>query len=415
MSKKEPKDPERLNDVPKGGSPFYPGQPVPVELFTGRKEQIDRIMTRGAGQVASGKPVAIFVQGEYGIGKSSVAKFTQYFAQKKYSLQPIYVPLGGASELSSMAEAILYATIRTRPINQPGAEKIREVLSRYIEKIELFGVSVNIKALKNDAPALTTPFGMLDFLRNFLNELEETGVKGIFLVLDEINGIAAIPQFAHFIKGLIDLNAVSSGEKPLPLLLMICGVEERRREMIRNHQPVERIFDVVEIGAMDRREIEEFFRQAFESVHMSITDDSLELLVHFSAGFPKIMHLLGDAAYWLDKDGIIDKDDALDAVFIAADEVGKKYVDQQVYRALRSESYHSIMTKIAKTNPTSMSFVRSDIASGLTEDEKNKFNNFLQRMKDLKVIKSGDVRGEWVFTSRMVRLYIWLQSIRKSS
>jgi len=40
----------------KGQSPFYPGQPVPVELFVGRQDQLDRIIKRGVGQVERGKP-----------------------------------------------------------------------------------------------------------------------------------------------------------------------------------------------------------------------------------------------------------------------------------------------------------------------------------------------------------------------
>jgi hypothetical protein len=126
------------------------------------------------------------------------------------------------------------------------------------------------------------------------------------------------------------------------------------------------------------------------------------------------MHLLGDAAYWLDKDGVIDKDDALQAVIMAADEVGKKYVDQQVYKALRSKAYHSILSKIAKLAPSSMSFTKSEVDADLTNAEKSKFDNFLQRMKKLKVLRHGDVKGEWVFNSRMVRIYIWLQSEKKN-
>jgi hypothetical protein len=42
-----------------------------------------------------------------------------------------------------------------------------------------------------------------------------------------------------------------------------------------------------------------------------------------------------------------------------------------------------------------------------------KFNNFLQRMKKLNVIRSGEVQGEYTFNLRMVRLYIWLDSLHK--
>jgi hypothetical protein len=99
---------------------------------------------------------------------------------------------------------------------------------------------------------------------------------------------------------------------------------------------------------------------------------------------------------------------------LAAQEVGQKYVDQQVYRALRSRDYHSILKKIAQASPNEMRFTKAAVASGLTDSEKKKFNNFLQRMKRLNVIRAGDVQGEYVFNHRMVRLYIWLNSIRKA-
>jgi len=35
-------------------------------------------------------------------------------------------------------------------------------------------------------------------------------------------------------------------------------------------------------------------------------------------------------------------------------------------------------------------------------------------MKKLKVISAGDVLGEYRFNSRMVRLYIWLQSLESA-
>ncbi len=397
--------------IPKSGSPFYPGQPVPVEFFAGRADQIDRIMTRGAGQVAGGKPIAMFIQGEYGIGKSSVAKFTQWWAENKYGLYPIYVPLGGCADLSSMAEAVMQSVLMTRALDANRMERIRNWLSDYIEKIELFGVSVKTDALKNDASRLSTPPGMLGFLGEVHKRLEDTGVKGVYLVFDEINGITSNSQFAHFIKGLVDSNAMS--KESVPLLLVLCGVEEKRREMIRHHQPVERIFDVVEIGTMSKPEMRDFFERAFKSVLMTVDKPGMDVLTDYSAGFPKIMHLLGDVAYWLDKDGVIDEKEALQSVIIAADEVGKRYVDQQVYKALRSKTYHSILSKIAKLGP-SMSFTKSEVDADLTNAEKSKFDNFLQRMKKLKVLRHGEVKGEWIFNSRMVRIYIWLQSRRKN-
>ncbi len=79
----------------KGSSPFYPGQPIPVNLFTGRIQPLKRIMTRGVAQVAAGKPVTMFVRGEYGIGKSSLANYARAIAETRNetNLHGVYVTL----------------------------------------------------------------------------------------------------------------------------------------------------------------------------------------------------------------------------------------------------------------------------------------------------------------------------------
>lgn len=395
-----------MTSTEKGKSPFYPGQPVPIEFFVGRQSQIDHIVTRGVSQVSAGKPIAMFIQGEYGIGKSSIAGLIQWIAEKEHGLHCIYAPMGGADTLDDVGGKILEGTLRSGVFNSSRSEKMRTWLSKYVGEQSLFGLTVHAEALKKDAPTIAS--GMLPFLGEVLERLKGTDVKGLCLVLDEINGISANPKFAHFIKGLVDTNAMV--RRPLPLLLMLCGVEERRRDMIRHHEPIDRIFDVVDIEAMSVAEMTDFFAKAFHSVQMRVDPEGMKIMTTYSAGFPKIMHLVGDAAYWLDKDGEISRDDALKAIVLAADEVGKKYVDQQVYKALRSKDYHSILAKIAKMGPDVMTFTRADVVKGLTETERKKFNNFLQKMKSLKVLRSGEVTGEYVFNLKMVRLYIWLQS-----
>jgi hypothetical protein len=403
-----------MGPTSKGKSPFYPGQPVPLELFVGRRDLIDRIMTRGAMQVAQGKPVALYVQGEYGIGKSSLAGYVQALAEKQQGLHGIYASMGGVKDLTELAVAVMEATLRSGALAPGRADKIRTWLAKYIGKPEFFGFSYDVGALRQDAPSFSTHIGMLGFLSEVKARLEETGVKGLFLVLDEINGISANPQFAYFIKGLVDTNAMA--QPPVPLLLMLCGVEERRGEMIRHHPPIDRIFDVVDTEPLNDAETGEFFSKAFESVQMKASPEALEILIRYSAGFPKIMHLIGDAVYWSDADGIVNADDALTGTLRAAEEVGRKYVDQQVYKALRSKDYHSILKKIGKLGgPGALAFTKSSVASGLSDSEKRKFNNFLPRMKRLSVIRAGDVPGEYVFTHRMVQLYIWLSSFDNSA
>ena len=59
----------------------------------------------------------------------------------------------------------------------------------------------------------------------------------------------------------------------------------------------------------------------------------MDNLVYYSGGLPKIMHEIGDAAYYINQDSQINLDDAMQAIEQAADEVGRKYVEPQVVDA----------------------------------------------------------------------------------
>ena len=396
-----------METINKGKSPFYPGQPVPTDFFVGRRKEIERIV-RAVQQVEMGKPQAVFLTGEYGIGKSSLAGFLRFYAEKNHHLLGVHVLLGGAETLEDVAVKTVEAVLKQPFYREGWADRIRNLLGRYLGQQSLFGVNINFEVLKKDSPNIS--HGFLPFLRDLLNRVKEDGVNGLMLIFDEVNGITQNKQFSHFIKSLVDENALSPN--PLPLMLMLCGVEERRRQMILHHQPVERIFDVVEIDRMDKSEMRDFFHKTFQSAGMIVQEEAMEILTYYSAGFPKLMHIIGDNVFWKNQDATVDYDDAVNGTISAAEEVGSKFVDQQVLKALRSSDYHSILKKLSRAD-FDLSFFKRDIEKGLSESEKKKFHNFLQRMKKLGLFRPGETRGEYVFTNRLARLYIRLKFLKK--
>jgi hypothetical protein len=391
----------------KGQSPFYPGQPVPVELFVGRAGEVERIR-RAARQVAAGKPQAIFISGEYGIGKSSLARFVRFTSEREPGLLGFHVLLGTSHTLEDVAQATVRTVLEAPAVRSAKvAEGLRNFLVEYIGEQTLFGVTLRLDKLKKDAPDLSR--GYLPFLRSLYEKGRES-YRGLILILDEINGISAEESFAFFLKDLVDANALS--EKPLPLLLILCGTEERRRQLIERHRPIERIFEVAQIDPMSETESREFFSRAFGSVQMEVKEEAMEFLCRYSGGLPKLMHLLGDAAYWIAPGTQIDADVAVQATWAAAEDVGRKFVDLQVYRALRSQDYRRILKKLALAD-FDLSFRKSDVAQGLSQEERQKLDNFLQRMKKLGVLTSGEERGEYVFCDRLTRLYLLMESARE--
>jgi len=152
----------------KGINPFYPGQPVPVEFFTGRMKEIQRII-RAIEQVEQGKPQAVFLTGEYGIGKSSLAGFLNFFAEKNSYILGIHVFLGGAETLEDLAEKTVESVLRQQMYEEKKSEKIRNFLAKYIGQQNLFGININFQQLKADAPNISR--GFLPFLGELLERL----------------------------------------------------------------------------------------------------------------------------------------------------------------------------------------------------------------------------------------------------
>lgn len=397
----------------KGSSPFFPGQPVPPEMFTGRVDQIELLMSRGASQISTGKPVAVFVEGEYGIGKSSIAKFVSWVAEERYGILPIYASIGGTKSIDDVAAAIMEATIRTGVFDPTRKEKVRNWVGDYVGHQSLFGLNVNLQAIKRDAPALASPYGILGFLEEAAERLGKGRSSGVFLILDEINGITQYPEFAHFVKGLIDTNAMNKA--PLPLLLMLCGVTDRRREMIQKHPPVDRIFDIIAIKPLQRDEVVDFFAKAFSFASIEVEPSVLDAFAYYSAGFPKLMHEIGDVAYWHDKDGKIDLDESFDIILATAEVVLQKYVDSQILGAIRSEDYRAILSTIAALSPMSMEFTRAEVAQHLTPTQQTKLTSCLKRMRDLGVFRLSETHGTYEWVNRMVRLSLWLVTLRNNS
>jgi len=144
-----------------------------------------------------------------------------------------------------------------------------------------------------------------------------------------------------------------------------------------------------------------------------VTDEALNSLCHYSEGYPKAMHIIGNNVFWTDKDNIIDEDDSVDGILESATQIGQQFIDAQVYKAIRSEDYKNILSKLT-ANDFSESFNKSDFEKNLSGPEKKKFDNFLQKMKNLNVIRSGEARGEYIFTSRLSKVYMRMYSIKKA-
>lgn len=393
--------------MPKDYSPFTPGQPVPPEFFVGRTPQVHRV-TELVRTAVRGRQLRVgFLTGERGIGKSSLAALTRVLAHQKHSALGLHVFLGGVSSLEEMTRRVFDRLLKESQQYDWFAQ-VRSFFGDHVREVGLFGVSLEFRASSEDLRRLGHDFA--PSLRRLLERLQPHR-KALFLILDDINGLAESRPFAHWLKSFVD--EVATADQPLPLVLLLVGLEERRQTLINLQPSLGRVFDLIDIPPWSDDEAREFFEKAFAEVDMTIEHQALETLVRYTGGLPVLAHEIGDAVFKTDEDGRVDQRDAMLGIVMAAEIVGRKLLQPQIFRAIRSPRYRAILRKIAR-RPFAITFRRADVLAELGEEERRVLDNFLNRMKRLGVIEHDPEagRGAYRFSNRLHFLYFWLEAER---
>lgn len=385
-------------------SPFRPGQPVPIEFFVGRLEEIERL--RGMAKAAAqGRFKIGFISGERGIGKSSLAYFARRLSERECNSAGCHVFLGGVQAMNEMVRKT-FDHLLNESIDKPWQRQVGAFFGDRVRKVGLFGFSLELDLKERDLSTLTQNF--VSSIRNLLDELE--GQKdALFLVLDDINGLAASEEFANWLKSTVD--EIATSERKMPLCLLVVGLEERRRELVEKQPSLARVFELIDIAPWSDREAKEFYQRAFHSAQAKIGETELNTLVQFTGGLPVLAHEIGDAVWRMAKNLDIEAREVSQGIVSAAEVIGHKLLEPQIFSAIRSERYRSILEKMA--DEPQMRFRRSELAARLTTAERNAMDNFLRRMRNLGALEiDADVRGGYKFPNLLHALYFFLEAKR---
>ena len=391
-------------------SPFSPGRPVPVEYFVARQKEIERL-ERAIRQAASGRNENIFITGARGIGKSSLAGFVRYLAEKDYSFVGAHCPLGGARSLEDVARTVFQSFMKGCT-EKTVFDKLRIIFQKYIKDITLFGVGVEFTNDISDLRGLVDNF--LPALRTIYDDTKQYDKKGLLLILDDLNGITDAPEFSPFLKSFVDGLALSN--RPLPLLLVLVGIPERREDLLKHQPSVARIFDIVDLPLMNEQECKEFFNMTFSKKMIDVADDALSMMVDMAGGYPMLMHEVGDAVFWKDEDNRIDIKDTKLGISEAARNVGEKYIGTQVESVFKNKTYSSILVRMGKKLPIGATFKRKDlIKESVSAEEQRNLDNFLGKVKQLGIMRDAETYGEYRFVNPLYHLYIWYMARDKGT
>ena len=385
-------------------SPFRPGQPAPIEFFVGRRAEIERV--RGMVRASTQGRVSIgFVSGERGIGKSSLARFVRHLVEQNDDAVGCHVFLGGVQDLGQMLRRT-FERLLNESTDKPWHQKLRDFFGDRVRKVGLFGLTLELNLQERDLAAIK--HGFVSSVRRLLDNLAEHK-RSLFLILDDINGLAGSDEFANWLKSTVDEIATSDAETRLCMLVV--GLEARRQELVRRQPSLARVLDPIDIAPWSDDEVLDFYHGAFREGNAEISAESVRMLTLYTGGLPVLAHELGDAVWRTARSPRIDRSEVVDGIVAAAAVVGRKLLEPGIFRAITSERYRSIFRKMM-VDPHQMRFRRAQLRDRLSEQERGVLDDFLRRMKKLGAIEADpEVQGGYRFPNRLYGLYFRMSTV----
>ena len=348
-----------------------------------------------------------FISGERGIGKSSLASFVRHLCEREGRVTGCHVYLGGVRDVPQMARRTFDRLLKDS-IDRPWHRQVLEFFGDRVRKVGLFGVSVELALSDRDLDTIAGNF--IRSIRQLLSSIEERGT--LLLILDDINGLATSAEFAHWLKSIVD--EVATATENTRLCILVVGLEERRQELIENQPSLARVFDLIDISPWSDDEARQFYVESFAAGNVTTPADWLHELVRFTGGLPVLAHEIGDAVWSTARSPTIAGHEIRLGIIRAAGIVGRKLLEPQIFQAIQSDRYRSILRKMADS-PQRMTFQRGELTSRLAEDERRVLDNFLRRMRSLGALEiDPEVRGGYRFPNRLHALYFWMESQLKS-
>ncbi len=166
----------------KPDSPFYPQKPLPPDKFFGRDDLVREIWKKDLQPVWNHRRTQmVWLSGERGIGKSSLANFLVDLSEKE-GLLSLRINLSRVHTVDDLIEKIIYKILEYQEkTKEPISKFIKDNFKKYFEELEvptIFGslkIKIKEEEIKKDIPEYKRNFE--DFLKTFIEGIKQSSKR----------------------------------------------------------------------------------------------------------------------------------------------------------------------------------------------------------------------------------------------
>ena len=397
-------------------NPFSPDQPVDWEYFAGREEEFQAIMDC-LFQTKENMTHHIFITGERGIGKTSLAKITMAMSKKDVikTFTFNYLTVNCTCDSNDSLDDICVKILKDLRKNTDTTiwEKFREKFSEFELKIWHFGIAAKTNTQEKELD-ISKEFPFL--LEKFFDGVKES-FDGILVVVDELDRISDKLQIGSFFKSLFEKLNLDSYKR---IMFLLCGLNKAYEDLVEQHESLNRAFRFIELGYMTNKESKEIILKALvkASPKVEIDGSILEKIAHITGGMPYFVQQVGYSVFNADVDHFIDEEDYMKGLGIgkyidvkdsALEQLARKRFNKIYVDQFRSNAYREVLKIMAgcSTDIVTKEFIRKKFKGKAT-----KLNNAINALRDRNAIKSvPGKKGEYELASRLFKEYLRMRTL----
>ena len=388
-------------------------------MFVGRLEEIQAI-ERCMFQTRNGSPQHFLVQGERGIGKSSLLFIVNMIAQgqittndnERFRFLTVPLDLGGCNTQAEIVRKIgrgLRKEIGARQVLKERAKATWEWLTNW----EVLGVSFNKTAQTFDTEEVAEQF--VENLSAFCNATSEE-IDGILFLIDEADRPAAESGLGSYLKLVSERLKWQRCEK---VLFGLAGLPVLLSRLRDSHESSPRLFQTFSLEQLSMEERTRVVERGLEEAEArngyktSIASDALRFLAELSEGYPHFVQQFAHSAFEQDRDNNITIDDVGEAAYRdggALSQLGDKYFSTMYHSRIASDDYRAVLHEMANFGDQWVS--RKQILTG-TGLAGTTVTNALNALKAREIILADDSRKNRGFYRLPTKSFAaWIKAFR---
>ena len=395
-------------------NPFRPNSIATSELFQGRVKEL-AIVENCLFQAKNGNPQHFLIEGERGLGKSSIFMriaeralgITALSDGTKLKFIVINIELNAS--LSFVQILKLIAVDFKRAISEREKLKAKAIqVWEFLNKWEILGVK-----FQKDQESMAQPYEVLnDLVHQFAQCIKDASdeIDGIVILLDEADRPDAKASLGELVKLLTEKLTKKNCNQ---VLIGMTGQQGLVSKLKISHESAIRLFNILILKTLSDSENKRVICSGLEYANkknvlqVEINQESLELISELSEGYPHFLQEFAFYAFDSNGDNVIEKEDVFRGAYSekgALSQLGHKYFNEMYFDQIASSDYRRVLQGMSHYSDNWVE--RKDIKNKI-EIKDTILNNALIALKNRNIIIANpNTQGEFRLPTKSFAAWI---------